>query len=101
MRFGAWPVQIHPAYKPLVEEAIKFSTAVSFDGVPTNVFTPEYLCAIAIDTGRVKDYYRVAMFIEQHAVDIKALKLLLKRFDLQEKTKNIQNWTDDEPPAYQ
>jgi len=32
---GGWKVQILPAYKPLVEEALVQSIDVDFDGVPT------------------------------------------------------------------
>lgn len=92
VRFGSWPVQILPAYKPLVEEAIRESMPVEFAGIPTRIFTPEYLCAIALDTGRTKDYYRVSMFIEQLAVDASSLVSLVNRFGLSEKTVNILNW---------
>lgn len=92
VRFGRWPVQILPAYNPLVEEAIRESKSVDFAGIPTRIFTPEYLCAISLDTGRIKDYYRVSMFIEQLAVDVNALISLVNRFDLSDKTKNVLNW---------
>lgn len=94
VRFGNWPVQILPAYKPLVEDALRESLAVKFDGVPTHIFTPEYTCAIALDTGRTKDYYRVALFIEQDAVDMELLKSMVNKYDLSEKTKHVPNWTN-------
>ena len=92
VRFGNWPVQILPAYKLLVEDALRGSQAVEFSGVPTRIFTPEYLCAIALDTGRTKDYYRVAMFIEQGAVDMNLLRSLVDRHGLSAKVKNVSNW---------
>ncbi len=92
VRFGNWPVQILPAYKPLVEDALRESQVVEFTGVPTRIFTPEYLCAIALDTGRTKDYYRVAMFIEQGAVDMNLLRSLVDRYGLSAKVKNVSNW---------
>jgi len=92
VRFGNWPVQILPAYKPLVEEAILHAVEVPFGDIKTKVFTAEYLCAIALDTGRIKDYYRVAMFIEQSALDMDQLQSLVDRFGLQERVQYVQNW---------
>jgi hypothetical protein len=91
-----------PAYKPLIEEALNNSVNVEFDGVPTRIFTPEYTCAIALDTGRIKDYYRVSMFIEQQSVDIDILKELVSKYELEEKVKNVSNWPDHDrtkPPG--
>ncbi len=92
IRFGPWPVQILPAYKPLVEEALANAIDVEFDGIPTRVFTPEYVCAIAIDTNRNKDYLRVAMFLEEDAVDIVQLETLLQRYNLTVPRDRIPNW---------
>lgn len=92
VRFGSWPVQLLPAYKPLVEEALVQALTVQFDGIPTRVFTAEHTCAIAMDTGRPKDYLRVSMFIEQQAVDIEALANLLHRYNLEGRCKHIHNW---------
>ena len=92
VRFGSWPVQLLPAYKPLVEEALVQALAVQFDGIPTRVFTAEHACAIAMDTGRPKDYLRVSMFIEQQAVDIGVLAKLLRRYNLEERLYRIHNW---------
>lgn len=92
VRFGNWPVQILPAYKPLIEEALRESVKVEFSGVPTRIFTPEYTCAIALDTGRTKDYFRVAMFIEQSAVNMDLLGDIVKRYGLSEKVGHVPNW---------
>lgn len=96
VRFGEWPVQILPAYKPLVEEAIRNAASVRYGDIPTRIFTPEYLCAIALDTGRLKDYYRVASFIEQQQVDMGKLREMVGQYGLEERTKNVLNWSKDE-----
>jgi hypothetical protein len=82
VRFGEWPLQILTDYTPLVAEAIRSARSVTFDGVPTRVFTAEHLCAIALDTGRGKDFLRVANFLDQRAVNEAALNTLLERFQL-------------------
>lgn len=92
VRFGAWPVQMLPAYKPLVEEALAAAIEVSFDGIPTRVFTAEHLCAIAIDTGRPKDFLRVSMFLEQDGVDVALLEQLLYLYQLEDQCGKILNW---------
>lgn len=89
---GSWPVQILPAYKPLVEEALENALAVNYFDVPTRVFGAEYLCAIALDTGRPKDFFRVSAFIEQEAVDIPLLKVLVSKYGLIGKTAQVPNW---------
>jgi hypothetical protein len=82
VRFGEWPLQILTDYTPLVAEAIRSARSVIFDGVPTRVFKAEHLCAIALDTGRGKDFLRVANFLDQRAVNEAALHTLLERFQL-------------------
>ena len=89
---GGWPVQILPAYKPLVEEALANAVATTFDGVPTRVFLPEHLCAVALDTGRLKDYLRVGMFIEQGEVDPAGLWALARKYGLTDRLSNVSNW---------
>ncbi len=94
IRIGGWKVQILPAYKPLVEEALAESVEVLYDGIPTRVLTAEHLCAINLDTGRPKDHYRVSLFIEAEAVDMPALEALLVRYQLQERTAKVLNWPE-------
>ncbi len=83
VRFGEWPVQILTDANELIVEAIREALEVVFDGVPTRVFKAEHLCAIALQTGRIKDILRVAMFLEQQKVDRARLMALTKRFGVQ------------------
>jgi hypothetical protein len=82
VRFGEWPLQILTDATPLVEQAIRNAATVEFDGISTRVFRPEYLCAIALQTGRAKDYLRVKMFLDEGVVDTKELVELVQRYDL-------------------
>lgn len=59
-----WPVQFLPAESPLLTEAVRQATAVDFEGVPTRVMTAEHLMAIALQTGRAKDFSRILAFVE-------------------------------------
>ena len=89
VRFDEWPVQILTDATPLIAEAIRDATDVDFEGIPTRVFRPEHLCAIALQTGRAKDYARVSMFLEQNEVDRTLLSEIVARYDLKERLARI------------
>ncbi len=85
VRFGNWPVQILTDANALIAEAIREACDVDYDGIPTRVFTPEHLCAIALQTGRGKDDARVMLFLEENEVDQDALSRLAARFGLSDR----------------
>ena len=85
VQFDAWPIQILPDANDLLREAIRMAVDSEYDGIPVCVFSAEHLCAVALQTGRTKDYLRVAMFIEQGVVNLDLLTDLLKRHNLTEK----------------
>jgi len=96
VRVGGWLIQILPAHD-LVEEALNNARDTHFEDVPTRVLSPEYLCAICIQTGRPKDFLRVAMFLEQaETLDIQVLATILTRYGLLEKAKtSVPGWPKD------
>ena len=52
------------------------------EGVRTWVMTAEHLIAVALQTGRAKDYARILQFLEQAAVDSVKLNQILERYGL-------------------
>lgn len=94
VRFDEWPVQILTDATPLIREAIRDAIAVDFDEIPTRVFRSEHLCAIALQTGRAKDYARVTMFLEQKEVDREVLEDLAIRYELSDQ---LQRAIDSAP----
>ena len=82
---GGWPMQILPAYTPLVEEAVMEAQERQFEGIHVPVVSAEHLCAIALQTGRAKDYARVHAFFEDGVVDSTALHRLINRHALAER----------------
>ena len=90
VRFGAWPLQILTDANELIAEAIEQAQTQDFDGIPVRVFLPEHLCAIALQTGRTKDYLRVVMFLDEDAVNVEKLKLLVARFELKGRWEKVQ-----------
>lgn len=92
--FGDWPLQILPAYNDLMEEAVIEAQSATFQGEPVRILSPEFLCAVALDTKRLKDFFRVASFIEQHAVSKRKLIRLVEKYELSEQTVRVPNWGD-------
>ena len=82
---GAWPVQILPAYTPLVEEAVSSAQEQEYRGLNLPVVTADHLCAIALQTGRPKDYQRVYSLIGAGCVSIAKLRQLIQAHGLQER----------------
>jgi hypothetical protein len=88
---GDWPVQFLPIASPLDEEALaqarEVDIAVEDDKpIKARVLRAEYLVAMALKVGRLKDLARVEAFLDEKAVDLTALKVLLERFGL------VQAW---------
>jgi len=59
IRVGDWPVQFIPASNPLTVEAVCEAETGEIDGVPIRVVRADFLAAIALSTGRPKDFARI------------------------------------------
>ncbi len=77
-----WPVQFLPAEGPLLREAVERAQAIDFEGVETQVMTPEHLMAIALKTGRAKDFARLVAFVEAKVAKETILRDILERHSL-------------------
>jgi len=82
-----WPVQFLPVASPLDEEALEQAVEIEIDSTGTpplraRSIRAEHLVATALKVGRLKDLARIQAFLEQRAVDLAALKDILKRHDL-------------------
>lgn len=77
-----WPVQFLPAESPLLREAVERAREILFEGVPARVMTPEHLVAIALQTGRGKDFARILTFLEAGVADSAKMEDLLARHGL-------------------
>jgi hypothetical protein len=82
---GDWPVQFLAPANALEQEALAEAIKADVEGVPTRVMTAEHLVAMALDTGRAKDFTRILQFLEQEAVDRDKLNRLLLKHGLAEK----------------
>jgi hypothetical protein len=77
-----WPVQFLPPGNALVEEALAQAIETDVEGVRTRVMTAEHLTAIALQTGRAKDFARILQFIESGSIETDKLEAILKRHGL-------------------
>lgn len=80
-----WPVQFMPVANALEREAFENAQDKNLDEVRVRVVLPEHLVAIMLKVGRLKDIARVETFLSQRAVDVEALKDILKRHGLSDK----------------
>ena len=87
---GDWPVQFLPVSNALEQEALAQAVEADVDGVPTWVLKAEHLVAIALQTGRAKDYLRIAQFREQDTVSNNTLNPILTRHGLLHKWKRFE-----------
>jgi len=82
---GGWDVEFLPPYSPLTEQALQEASVIPWNDVPVRVVRAEHLVAICLETGRMKDYERIARFIEQKAFDAAGLQRILAAHGLLEK----------------
>jgi hypothetical protein len=85
MMVEGWPVQFLPPADALEEEALQEAVEVEVEGTRTWVITAEHLAAIALKTGRAKDFARLLQFVEAGVLDANKLDSILKRHGLLEK----------------
>ena len=77
-----WPVQFLPAESMLLQEAVEAAREVDFEGVRAWVMRAEHLMAIALQTGRGKDFARLVTFMETRVADEAKLHEILERHGL-------------------
>lgn len=79
---GSWPVQFLPPADALDEAALAQAIATEVDGIQVWVMTAEHLVAIALRTGRAKDFNRILQFVESGVLQSSKLDALLARHGL-------------------
>jgi len=76
------PVQLLPAYNPLVEEAVREAIEMDYEGVPVRVVDPDHLAAIALQTGGEMRRARATKLISDGAADLSRVNNLLVQHGL-------------------
>jgi hypothetical protein len=90
IRVGEWPVQFIPFYDELTSEALQSAEEGEIDGEPLKVVKADYLAAIALKTGRNKDYLRLNALLEAGAVKPEDLMVLVEKHGLIDKWEAFQ-----------
>lgn len=90
IRIEGWLVQFLPTEKLLYAEALANALSGEMEDVPIRVFPAEYLMAIALDTGRAKDYARLVQFVEANVFDLAKLHEILRRHGLVDKWQRFE-----------
>lgn len=76
---GSWPVKFLTAANELEKEVHSEAFQTDGGGVLTSVAKAEHLVAIALQSGRPKDYELIIKFIEHEAIDSRRLDDILAR----------------------
>ena len=85
------PVQFLPACSPLLAEALSLAKPFDYEGIPAKVLEAEYLAAICVQTGRMKDRLRVQMFLTSEGFDRTKFEAILDKFGMaKEKSQWLQ-----------
>jgi hypothetical protein len=71
------PVQVLPAFAPLVADAIRTARIHDYEGVPVSVVGPEHLIALALLAGGARRRERAWHILESAGVDRARLRALL------------------------
>jgi hypothetical protein len=74
------PVQLLPAYNPLVEEAIADARVHDYEGVPVRVVGPEHLVALALQAGGARRRERAWQLLQSGGVDRQRLRAILDKY---------------------
>lgn len=72
------------------QEALDGAVETSVEGVKTRVMAAEHLVAIALRTGRAKDYARIIQFLELDTLNIHRLNDILARHGLTTKWRQFK-----------
>jgi hypothetical protein len=81
-----FPVQFLPISDDLIAEAVgKANEFILSDNVIVRVISPEHLVAIMLNTGRLKDFLRIGVFLEHNVVNPEKLQTILEKHSLAEK----------------
>ena len=83
IRVGEWPVQFIPVFNSLTEDAVNEAETGEIEGVAFRVVRADFLAAIALSTGRPRDFARILALLESGAVNYEDIAELTRRYQLQ------------------
>ena len=93
------PVQLLPAYNPLVEEAVAAARVHDYEGVPVRVVGPEHLIALALQAGGARRRERAWQLLQFGGVDRQRLRAVLDRHAVAAEIRTMSEHVRDEAVA--
>jgi hypothetical protein len=91
-----WLVQFIPTFETVQDEALTHSRQVEYGDTTTKLFSPEYLAAELLRSGRMKDQVRVIALIESGNLDMEMFRDIISRHGLAEKWASLAKRFDVE-----
>ncbi len=82
VKVGTLMVDFIGVYNPLTEDALDNAVEVAVYDISTRVFRPEYLMAIALQTGRVQDLRKVIKLYEESDFNEEYFEEIIKQHNL-------------------
>ena len=89
-------MQFLSAGDALEQEALEEAVEFDVEGIPTRVMTAQHLLAIALKTGRPKDFNRILQFLGLGEVNRDKLNRILEKHGLTEKWEKFRQRYLDE-----
>ena len=84
-----WLVQFIPASESTQEEALEHARSAKYGSTETRIFSPEYLAAELLRSGRLKDHVRVAALIDSGKLDMNTFRGIVRKHGLENKWKRF------------
>jgi len=84
-----WLVQFIPIFEDIQADALVHARTVMYGEAETKIFSPEYLAAELLRSGRGKDQVRVIALIESGKMEMNLFREILKRHGLDDKWKRL------------
>ena len=89
-----WLVQFIPAGESTQEEALRNAHNVRYGNTETRIFSPEYLAAELLRSGRLKDFVRVEALIQSGKMDMDIFHDIVRRHNLDDKWRKFSKITE-------
>ncbi|MBI3600607.1 MAG: nucleotidyltransferase [Nitrospinae bacterium] len=80
-----WLVDFISAKEGLIDEAVVKCNKFKIDNIVLNVISPEYLIAMALESGRRQDYAKIEKILQQSKINKNKFTRILKKFGLYKK----------------
>jgi hypothetical protein len=84
-------VQFIPASESTQEGALRNARTAKYGNTETRIFSPEWLAAELLRSGRLKDYARVELLINSGKLDMNVFSGIVKEHRLEDKWNRLVN----------